>query len=147
MVIDGRTPLGRRLRDIADQLAAGLGGWSALTELQAAAVRKAAELAALAEDARAKRLKGDTTITLDDVVRLDRLAEQSVRRLGLPSAAGEPAETPAPDLRTYLAKLKTEPAPVVPAPAAAPSPKQETEPHVADFVQLGDHLVEIIDDE
>jgi hypothetical protein len=56
MVIDGRTPLGRRLRDIADQLAAGLGDWSALTDLQAASVRKSAELQALAEDARARRL-------------------------------------------------------------------------------------------
>ena len=96
MVIDGRSPLGRRLRDLADQLASGLGGWPALTDLQAAAVRKAAELAALAEHARAARLKGDISVTLDDVVRLDRLAEQSVRRLGLPSAAGKPVAPVAP---------------------------------------------------
>src|SRR5260221_627362 len=82
MVISGRTALGRRLRDIADQLADGLGGWPRLNELQASAVRKAAELTALAEDARARRLNGAADVTLDDVVRLDRLAEQSVRRLG-----------------------------------------------------------------
>jgi hypothetical protein len=90
MAIDGRTPLGRRLRDLGDQLAAGLGGWPQLNELQAAAVRKAAELTALAEDARARKLNGATDVTLDDLVRLDRLAEQSVRRLGLDGRRREP---------------------------------------------------------
>jgi hypothetical protein len=77
------------------------------------------------------------------VVRLDRLAEQSVRRLGISSAA-KPAETSAPDLRGYLAALKA--APVAPSPAPA-APKQEPEPRVVDVVQLGGHLIEIIDDE
>jgi hypothetical protein len=144
MVIDGRTPLGRRLRDIADLLAADLGGWAELTEMQAAAVRDAAEYRALAEDARSRRLKGDGSVALDDVVRLGRLAEQCERRLGI-GRKREPASTP--DLATYLRGLKSEPAPVGPSPTAAVSPKQEREPRVGDVVQLGDHLVEIIDDE
>jgi hypothetical protein len=98
MAIDGRTPLGRRLRDVADQLADGLGGWSALSDLQAASVRKSAELQALAEDARARKLNGATDVTLDDLVRLDRLAEQSVRRLGL----DRKRERAAPDLRAQF---------------------------------------------
>ena len=38
-VLSGNTPEGRRLLDFADALAAGLGGWPALTELQGAACR------------------------------------------------------------------------------------------------------------
>src|SRR5262245_20221053 len=49
LVIDRRGKLGRRVRDLADAYASGLGGWSALSELQAAAVRRAAELCALCE--------------------------------------------------------------------------------------------------
>jgi hypothetical protein len=98
MVVSANTPLGRRLRDLADHLAGSLGGWSQLTDLQASAVRKAAELTALAEDARARKLNGATDVTLDDLVRLDRLAEQSVRRLGL-DRKREPA---APDLRAQF---------------------------------------------
>jgi hypothetical protein len=92
MVVSGNTPLGRRLRDLADQLAANLGGWQQLNDLQIAAVRKAAELTALAEDARARRLNGDTSITLDDLVRVDRLAAQAVRQLL--DKPPEPAEDP-----------------------------------------------------
>jgi hypothetical protein len=108
MAIDGRTPLGRRLRDIADQLADGLGGWSVLTELQAASVRKSAELQALAEDARARKLNGATDVTLDDLVRLDRLAEQSVRRLNLPSASGKPAAPAAPTFADIAAEAQAD---------------------------------------
>jgi hypothetical protein len=104
MVVSANTPLGRRLRDLADHLAVSLGGWSQLTDLQAAAVRKAAELTALAEHARAARLRGDTSVTLDDVVRLDRLAEQSVRRLGLDHRR-EPAETLPPLRERLLAQM------------------------------------------
>ena len=157
MVIDGRTPLGRRLRDIADQLAAGLGGWSQLNELQAGTVRKAAELLALSEDARARRLNGDVSIALDDLVRLDRLAAQAVKALGLDHKREPPS---APDLRTYLAGLKTE---ETASPVATASPEPETETngatgdaartashrlhaHVGDVVEVDGTTIEIVDE-
>jgi len=146
MVIDGRTPLGRRLRDIADQLAAGLGGWSQLNELQAGS-----------EDARARRLNGDVSIALDDLVRLDRLAAQAVKALGLDHKREPPS---APDLRTYLAGLKTE---ETASPVATASPEPETETngatgdaartashrlhaHVGDVVEVDGTTIEIVDE-
>jgi hypothetical protein len=39
----------RRVRDLAESSAAQLGGWSALSDAQAASIRRAAELKALAE--------------------------------------------------------------------------------------------------
>jgi hypothetical protein len=82
MVIDGRTDLGRRVRDLADAFAERLGGWSALGATLAANVRKAAELTALAELVRADALRnGD----LDPVgmVRLEGAARRAVRELQL----------------------------------------------------------------
>jgi hypothetical protein len=142
MVISGRTALGRRLRDIADHLAAGLGGWAQLTELQAAAVRKGAELQALAEHARAARLKGDTSVTLDDVVRLDRLADQSVRRLGLDRERELAAP---PDLKAYLAALPREPAgatrtPTAPSDNHAPSGDAPAPGSPFERVRVGDRV-------
>jgi hypothetical protein len=96
MVVSANTPLGRRLRDMADHLAAGLGGWSQLNELQTAAVRKAAELWALSEDVRAQRLKGATDVTLDEILQLERAADRAVRRLGIQPGSGKPSVLPAP---------------------------------------------------
>jgi hypothetical protein len=47
------------------------------------AIERAAQLQALAEEARARALRGDPKVTLDDVVRLNRLAEHAVRALRL----------------------------------------------------------------
>jgi hypothetical protein len=51
----------------------------------AVAIGKAAELVALAEDMRARALRG-VDVNADDLVRMQRLADASVRRLNLPSA-------------------------------------------------------------
>ena len=47
------------------------------------AVERAARLTALAEDASARAVRGDPQITLDDVVRLQRVSDLAVRRLHL----------------------------------------------------------------
>jgi hypothetical protein len=78
-----RFALGKRIRGLADGLAVKLGGWSALSMVQASAVRRAAEMAILAQDARQRRLRGDETISLEDLVRLDAAADRALRRLGL----------------------------------------------------------------
>src|SRR6516164_7941626 len=55
--ISGRSAVGRRLKDRAEAYAEALGGWSGLTDVQTAAVRKAAELTALSEAARRDALR------------------------------------------------------------------------------------------
>jgi len=76
--------------ELADALAGRLGGWGAVSPLQAAAVRRAAELVCIAEASRAKHLQGDFSIALDDIVRLDAAADRALRRLGLRPDAPKP---------------------------------------------------------
>jgi hypothetical protein len=48
-----------------------------------AAIERAAQLQALAEQAAARALRADPKVAYDDVVRLSRLADHAVRRLRL----------------------------------------------------------------
>ena len=82
MVISGWTALGRRLRDLADSYVVKLGGWEALTDMQAAAVRRAAELMALAEQTRANALRNGCADPVA-LARLEGCADRAVRRLRL----------------------------------------------------------------
>lgn len=81
MVLSGATTDGRRLLDIADLLADGLGGWGALSSLMAARVRRAAELVTLAEMARRDALLGKVVINPDQLVRLENTASRAVAAL------------------------------------------------------------------
>jgi hypothetical protein len=109
-----RSALGKRIRRLADTFAVGLGGWAALTDIQVAAVRRAAELAAIAETARARMLAGDQAVSLDDLVRVDAASDRALRRLGIKPGAPRSNE---PDLATYLANLAAqEPATPEPEP-------------------------------
>jgi hypothetical protein len=83
--ISGRSALGRRLRDLGEFYAEALGGWSALTVVQAEAVRRAAEMRALAEQARADALRngGVGIAEADQLIRLENAAHRSVRALGI----------------------------------------------------------------
>jgi hypothetical protein len=97
MVIDGRSLLGRRVRDMADYYVAQLGGcWATLTDMQAAAVRRAAELTALAEQARADALKNGNADP-EQLVRLENLATRAERRLSF-----KPRAENRPTLREHL---------------------------------------------
>jgi len=82
MVIDGRTELGRRVRDLAETFALRLGGWAALSDTLAANVRRAAELSALTEKARADALRNGNVDPLG-LVRLEGAANRAVRALQL----------------------------------------------------------------
>jgi hypothetical protein len=53
-VLDGRTMVARRRRELIDVYSAALGGPAALSDGQVIDVRKAAELVALSEQARAR---------------------------------------------------------------------------------------------
>jgi hypothetical protein len=98
MAIDGRSRLGRRVRDFAEDYAAALGGWGALSDVLAATVRRAAELMALAEESRAEALRSGIVDPVG-LVRLEGEARRAVRALG-------PDRKPAPaglSLVEYLA--------------------------------------------
>jgi hypothetical protein len=114
-VLDGRTLVARRRRELIDVYTAALGGLTALTESQSVAVRKAAELTALSEQARADAMREGTSdpIKLSAMIRLESTAGRAVKALGIkPSArklrtiedylqeraaktAGKPSEDPA----------------------------------------------------
>jgi hypothetical protein len=82
MAISACSTLGRRLRDLAEDFAQRLGGWEVLSDTLAAAVRKAAELTALAEQVRADALRNGNVDPLG-LVRLEGAANRAVRALHL----------------------------------------------------------------
>jgi hypothetical protein len=57
-----------------------------------AAIARAGELVALVEDMRARALRG-VEVNADDLVRMQRLADASVRRLALPTSVSKPTPT------------------------------------------------------
>ena len=79
--LDKRTRASRRSRELARAFEAEIGG--VISATQRLAIERAAALVALAEDAQARRLAGDPSVTLDDVVRIDGAAQRAVRRLGI----------------------------------------------------------------
>jgi hypothetical protein len=94
-VLNGATTEGRRLLDLADAYAQALGGWPTLTELQAATVRRAAELVVLAEMAQRDALTGARDLAPEQISRLESCATRAVRALGLPEAEPERPRPPA----------------------------------------------------
>src|SRR5262245_36223044 len=82
--ISGRSALGRRVRDLGEFFAEALGGWSALTDIQAEAVRRAAEMRALAEQARLDALRNGIGVNeWDQLIRLENLAARAVKALSI----------------------------------------------------------------
>jgi hypothetical protein len=80
--VSQRSALGKRLRDLADAFAERLGGWPALSVTAAGSVRRAAELQAMCEMARANMLNGVPTDMLA-LVRLEGVAARAIRQLGI----------------------------------------------------------------
>lgn len=100
--VDGRSPVGRRRRELIDIYTAALGGPAALTDGQQIDIRKAAELTALAEQARAAAMQKGFADTgaLSAMVRLESEARRAVKALGIkPGKVTEPVA----DLAAYLA--------------------------------------------
>jgi hypothetical protein len=95
--LDGRTIAAKRAAALAETFAAELGQ---LTPAQRVRVETAAALSAISEDAQTRRLAGDDSITLDDLVRAVSAARRAVRDLGIKSGNAEPAPVP---LRDRLA--------------------------------------------
>jgi hypothetical protein len=108
--IDARRKVARRSVQLARHYAGLLekAGRDTAAPEMLVAIMAAGELIALVEDARAKMLRGDH-VPLDSFTALQRLADQSVARLGL-----LPSRTPAPEpergltLAEYLANRGAE---------------------------------------
>jgi tagatose-1,6-bisphosphate aldolase non-catalytic subunit AgaZ/GatZ len=111
---DGRSIGGRRRRDLIDAFVAALGGAGACTDVTMVAVVRAAELTAVAEEARAAALKGDPTVDLGSLVRIEGAADRAVRALGLKAVAAAKV----PGLAEHLAKRAAERAGEPPGAAA-----------------------------
>lgn len=94
--LDQRTTAARRAGALAKTFETELGE---LTPAQRVRVETAAMLSALAEDCTARRLAGDDSISLDDLVRAVSAARRAVRDLGI-----RPGKvlTPGPTLAEYL---------------------------------------------
>lgn len=87
----GRTPSGRRRRDLVSFFIAALGGPDRVTPVQLMDIRRAAELTALAEETRGRALcEGTGSVDLAALVRLEGAACRAVRALGVKSDAGAP---------------------------------------------------------
>jgi hypothetical protein len=80
-VLDGRSALARRTKVLAEQFEAEAGG--DLSPGRKLAIRRAAGIVALAEVTRLRRLAGDPNTSIDDVVRVERLAARALRDCGL----------------------------------------------------------------
>jgi hypothetical protein len=113
--VSGRTALGRRIHDLADGFADVLGGWSALGDVLAANVMRAAQLTALAEQKRAEALR-DGNVDPLAVVRLEGAANRAVRALHLDRKRDPAEQTLDQYLRAHAA-----------APVAAPRTAQNRE--------------------
>jgi hypothetical protein len=98
--VDGRSAVARRAKLRTAAFVAALGGPDVVDDILLAKVQRAAELSVLAERARIAALQGEA-VALDDVVRVERLAELAVRRLGIDKQQREPARVP---LRERLAE-------------------------------------------
>jgi hypothetical protein len=81
--LDKRGRLGRRVAELTSMFIDALGG--ELTPMRKLKVMKAAELTALAELARGDFMR-EGNGTLDDIVRLERKADQAIRALGINDA-------------------------------------------------------------
>jgi hypothetical protein len=90
--IDNRSRLGIRIRELKALFEAAFPAGE-LTPLRREKIGDAAQLKALAEEQRGAWLRGEATCSLDDLVRIERRADQLVRALGIREAprAREPS--------------------------------------------------------
>jgi hypothetical protein len=99
---DGRTRRARRRRQLIATWSNDLGGDGALSETQRTDIRRAAELAALAEDCRALAMQEGSPGgpgVLSVLIKLEGTLARAMKRLNLPT----PGAAPVPTLKDYLA--------------------------------------------
>jgi hypothetical protein len=79
--LDRRTRASRRAAALAEAFAAELGGQ--ITDSLRIRIETAAALSVIAEDAQTRRLVGDSSISLDDLVRAVSAARRALRDIGI----------------------------------------------------------------
>jgi hypothetical protein len=104
--VNRSTRLGKRIDELKALFTETLGE-DALTPMRRMRIAEAAELKAGAEVERGKWMRGEARCDLDELVRLERKADQAVRALGIVET---PPETPKPweVLQAYLAARQQE---------------------------------------
>ncbi len=80
--VDGRSKAAKRAKELAASFVAQLGKAAADGAAALAAVQKAAELFVVAEELRARALRGET-VDLGELVKVEGIADRAVRALGL----------------------------------------------------------------
>jgi hypothetical protein len=86
--VDGRSTQQRRRRDLIGTYTAALGGSDQVSAASMNDIVRAVDLVIIAEQARAKALRGDKGVDLGDLTRLEGAADRAVRRLGIKQGAG-----------------------------------------------------------
>lgn len=99
--IDGRSLLARRVAALKAQFTDQMGP-RASTPGAKLAIESAAELAALGEAARARIIRGDASISLAHLVRIENAAARAIARLGINPLQPEVPSGPA----AYLARKR-----------------------------------------
>lgn len=127
--LDGRSRPARRTKELVGSFTAALGGDAA--PHQRIAIRRAAELTAIAEQSRALHLAGQCSV--DDVVRADGVAARAVRALRLPTGPPKPS---VPSAQEWLAGFKGAAADAPAAEQTATAPETD-EPSPGPASQLG----------
>jgi hypothetical protein len=79
--LDRRTRASRRAAALAEAFAAEIGGQ--ITDSLRIRIETAAALSVIAEDAQTRRLAGDSSISLDDLVRAVSAARRALRDIGI----------------------------------------------------------------
>ena len=101
--LDRRTCASRRAAALAEAFAAEIGGQ--ITHSLRICIETAAALSVIAEDAQTRRLAGDSSVSLDEVVRAVSAARRALRDIGIrPNAKPEQL---GPTLAEYIASKRT----------------------------------------
>src|SRR5262249_4284809 len=101
--LDRRTRASRRAAALAEAFAAEIGGQ--LTDSLRIRIESAAALSVIAEDVQTRRLAGDSSVSLDDLVRAVSAARRALRDIGIrPNAKREQL---GPTLAEYIASKRT----------------------------------------
>jgi hypothetical protein len=115
-MFDGRTRVARRRRELIEIYANALGGASGLHGGQIVDIRKAAELTSLAEQSRARAMRGILSASeISAMIRLESTASRAVRALNIQQNA---VRSNLPSPAEYLAQRAARPA----VPRSAPRP-------------------------
>src|SRR5262249_18782996 len=101
--LDRRTRASRRAAALGESFAAEIGGQ--ITDSLRIRIETAAALSVIAEDAQTRRLSGDSSISLDDLVRAVSAARRALRDIGIgPHAKSEQL---GPTLAEYIASKRS----------------------------------------